>query len=139
MIEKGDESLLSQTNILLVEDNLINGKLVTKLLELSGFNVEWARNGFQAIERIEKSPHFYNMVFMDVQMPEMDGIEATKRIRKMGFDIPIVAMTAHALSKDRTICLEAGMNDFITKPLNREELVEMVKMWGSPRKKGDSH
>lgn len=131
MLDSKNDNLVSSVNILLVEDNLINGKLVVKMLEISGYNVEWARNGLEAIQHIENSPHKFQIVFMDVQMPEMDGIEATQWIRKNGFDIPVVAMTAHALKGDREVCLDAGMNDYITKPLKKEDLVNMVERWAA--------
>ncbi|MFA8433465.1 MAG: ATP-binding protein [Marinifilaceae bacterium] len=121
-------------HILLVEDNLINGKLATKMLEMVGYQVEWVKNGRQAIERIGEAPGFFHLVFMDVQMPEMDGFEATQWVRQQGYKIPIVAMTAHAMKGDREKCLEAGMDDYITKPVEREALVGMIEKWGMQEK-----
>jgi CheY-like chemotaxis protein len=91
-----------------------------------------AENGSAALDMLESQS--FDCVFMDVQMPGMDGIEATKRIRADGrwSDLPIVAMTAHAMQTDRDVCIEAGMNDYLTKPLMPEELLTMVEKWVSP-------
>jgi CheY-like chemotaxis protein len=99
-----------------------------------GYQVEWVKNGRQAIERIGEAPGFFHLVFMDVQMPEMDGFEATQWVRQQGYKIPIVAMTAHAMKGDREKCLEAGMDDYITKPVEREALVGMIEKWGMQEK-----
>lgn len=125
--------------ILLVEDNLINGKLVSKILEIVGYQVEWARNGKEAIEMIGQSPHSFYLVFMDIQMPEMNGFEATRWIRQQGLDIPVVAMTAHALKGDREKCIEAGMDDYLTKPVDRADLLMIVEKWSQHSKDGQSN
>jgi two-component system, sensor histidine kinase and response regulator len=89
-----------------------------------------ANNGKEAVEKYSESPKDFDLIFMDVQMPEMDGLEATKAIREKGFDtVPIVAMTAHAMKGDREKCLEAGMNDYITKPIKRELVFEVLEKW----------
>jgi PAS domain S-box-containing protein len=119
--------------ILLVEDNPINQKVAVKLLNKAGFSVDTANNGVEAIEALQNGS--YQMVLMDVQMPEMDGFEATMRIRnsKMPYkDVPIIAMTAHALKGDREKCLEVGMNDYISKPISADELFEVIQKW-SPK------
>ena len=95
--------------------------------------MEVANNGQEAVEKYTKAPEGFDLIFMDVQMPEMDGMKATKAIRAIkenGFDnIPIVAMTAHAMKGDREKCLEAGMDDYITKPIKREFVFEMLEKW----------
>jgi len=118
--------------ILLAEDNAANQMLATKLLEKLGFHAEVVSNGVEALEALSKSN--YDFVIMDCQMPEMDGLEATRRIRsgKSGVlnpNVTIVAMTAHALSGDREICIKAGMNDYLTKPLDRRELAACMARW----------
>ncbi|MFN3309678.1 MAG: response regulator, partial [Anaerolineales bacterium] len=116
--------------ILLVEDNPINQKVAVKLLSKAGFAVDTANNGVEALEALQKGN--YQMILMDVQMPEMDGFETTRRIRNTRAsykDIPIIAMTAHALKGDREKCIQAGMNDYISKPIHAEELIEVLQKW----------
>lgn len=116
-------------NILLVEDNLINQKLAKGLMEMNGWNVTIANNGLEAVE-IYKSDILIDIIFMDVQMPEMDGFEATQNIRKIekesGKHIPIVAMTAHAMKGYKETCLENGMDDYLTKPIKPQLLKDMI-------------
>jgi len=129
------EDMKRPVAILLVEDNLVNQKLAKMILTKAGCRVEVANNGKEAVQKVTASTDDFDLIFMDVQMPEMDGLEATEAIRQSGFEsIPIVAMTAHAMKGDREICLEAGMNDYITKPIKREVVFEMIKKWvsGSP-------
>jgi len=114
--------------ILLAEDNVVNQKLAVRLLEKMGYRADVVGNGIEAIEAIERQP--YDLLLTDVQMPELDGIEATKRIvARWSFgDRPrIVAMTADAMSGDRERCLDAGMDGYITKPIRTEELVATIK------------
>jgi CheY-like chemotaxis protein/HPt (histidine-containing phosphotransfer) domain-containing protein len=116
--------------ILLAEDNPVNQKLAMVLLQKAGFSVDVVDNGLQAVGKVKESK--YNAVLMDVQMPEMDGLEATMRIRqeaKPGEHIPIIAMTAHALKGDRERCLEAGMDDYISKPLDSRLLMKKLDQW----------
>ena len=104
--------------ILLAEDNVVNQKLAVRLLEKMGYRADVVGNGLEAIEALERQP--YDVVLTDVQMPEMDGLEATRRIveRWPAEERPwIVAMTAEAMAGDRERCLEAGMNDYVTKPI----------------------
>jgi len=116
--------------ILLAEDNPVNQKLAKTLLVKAGYSVHVAKNGKEAVAVYTASPELFSLVFMDLQMPELSGIEATKSIRQQGFDtIPIVAMTAHAMKGDRERCIEAGMNDYISKPIKREAVFEMVRKW----------
>ncbi|MBU4319175.1 MAG: response regulator [Proteobacteria bacterium] len=124
-----EEKKLS-VRILLAEDNPDNQALAKLILTKAGYQVDLADNGRQATQKYMGSPEDYDLILMDVQMPEMDGLEATRLIRKSGFkDIPIVALTAHALVDDREKCLNAGMDDYITKPLKREIVYDMVEKW----------
>ncbi len=110
-------------HLLVVEDNLVNQKVAVKLLERLGYRVDVADNGADAVETVERIP--YAAVLMDVQMPKMDGLEATRRIREReaGRRIPIIAMTANAMKEDEQRCLAAGMDGFISKPVKVENLV----------------
>ncbi|MBT8148066.1 MAG: response regulator, partial [Gammaproteobacteria bacterium] len=117
--------------ILVVEDNVANQLLAVMLLEELGHDVHVAATGKEAIELVEELN--YDLVFMDMQMPEMDGIEATVHIRKLGgfcSDIPIIAMTANVQQKDKDACMEAGMVDFVTKPIERALLESKIAQWG---------
>ena len=109
--------------ILVVEDNQVNQLLATVLLSKAGHRIDIAANGLEALEAVSSGP--YDVILMDVQMPEMDGIEATKRIRGMAGkvrDIPIIAMTANAMKGDRERLLAAGMNDYVSKPIDKGQL-----------------
>jgi PAS domain S-box-containing protein len=108
--------------ILVVEDNAVNQQLALLLLEKVGYRADVAANGVEALEALERQP--YDLVLMDVEMPEMDGLEATRRIhQRWGKQRPhIVAVTANALEGERELCLQAGMDDYITKPIRMEEL-----------------
>ena len=123
------ESKRQGLRILLAEDNAINQKVAVTLLQKAGFSVDVVENGVQAVEQARKGN--YNAILMDVQMPIMDGFDATKQIRQMekssGKHIPIIAMTAHALKGDRQRCLEAGMDDYVSKPIQQAELIEVVE------------
>lgn len=113
--------------ILLAEDNPINQKLATLMLSKAGYQVDVAQNGREAVEMFTDAPDRFDLIFMDIQMPEMDGLTAAQTIRRLGFNpIPIVAMTAHALKGDRDKCLQAGMNDYITKPINRQVVFDVI-------------
>jgi len=120
--------------ILLAEDNAVNQKLAVRLLEKRGHSVTVAVNGREAVEALERRP--FDVVLMDVQMPELDGFEATALIRQKeaanGGHIPIIAMTAHALREDRERCLTAGMDDYVSKPLQLERLVEAIEAYALP-------
>ena len=121
---RGDRTV----RILLAEDNPVNQKLAKLLLEKAGYAVEVVSNGKEAVERFVASPDRFKLIFMDIQMPLMDGLEATKTIREKGFSaIPIVAMTARAMSSDHDSCLQAGMTDYITKPIRKDTVLEMVE------------
>lgn len=130
------EEMKHSVHILLAEDNPVNQKLAKIMLTKAGYQVEVANGGKEVVEKYTKSPDDFDLIFMDVQMPEMDGLEATKAIRQRGFDtIPIVAMTAHAMKGDREMCLEAGMDDYITKPIKREFVFEVLEKWVFGREK----
>lgn len=122
------------THILLAEDNPVNRKLARFMLTKGGYLLDTVTNGKQAVETYTAEPGKYDLIFMDINMPEMDGIEAAKNLRKKGFvDIPIIAMTAHALKEDREICLKAGMNDYIPKPIKQEIVFNMIQKWAHQR------
>ena len=124
------EEMKSSVRILLAEDNPVNQKLAKIMLLKAGYQVMVANNGQEAVKILTDAPDGVDLIFMDVQMPLMDGLEATRRIRKLGFgELPIVAMTAHAMKGDRERCIEAGMNDYVTKPIKRQLVFEMIEKW----------
>jgi len=125
-------------NILVAEDNLVNQKLTLKILSKLGFDAALAENGKVAIEMVSQQP--YDVILMDVQMPEIDGLEATRIIRQ-GMEIQpiIIAMTANAMKEDKDECLKAGMNDFLSKPVKLEELVNMLAKWSDVVKQNALH
>jgi two-component system sensor histidine kinase/response regulator len=115
--------------VLLAEDNVVNQRLAMRILEKQGHTVVLADDGIKALAALEQG-HF-DLVLMDVQMPFMDGVDATKRIREKekssGYHIPIIAMTAHAMSGDRQRFLESGMDGYVSKPVHQEELFEVIE------------
>lgn len=120
----------SQMKVLVVEDNIVNQKVALGILKKTGIQAHAVENGVQALSALEEG--FYHLVLMDLQMPEMDGFEATKRIRncdKSYKNIVIIAMTANALPGDRETCLAAGMNDYIAKPVTPKELIDKLDLW----------
>ncbi len=128
-VTRTEPQLQPQWRILVAEDNPVNQKLAVRTLEKLGHIVTVAANGKQALETWQNQS--FDLVFMDVQMPEMDGFEATAEIRKMeqtnGHHIPIIAMTAHAMQGDRDRCLAAGMDYYISKPVSRDELIKTIQ------------
>ncbi len=117
-------------SILAVEDNLINQKVVLKVLERLGFKADVASNGFEAVQQVQEKS--YDLIFMDMEMPEMDGIEATYKIKELGEKAHspiIVAMTANATTEDKTRCFEAGMVDFISKPITLNTTENVLLKW----------
>ncbi len=122
----------SMARILLAEDNITNQKVAQAILKKIGFHADVAANGTETVKALEQID--YDLVLMDVQMPVMDGLEATRIIRNpqshvRNHDIPIIAMTANAMQGDRDRCLETGMNDYIAKPVNSKDLAEKLKIW----------
>jgi signal transduction histidine kinase/CheY-like chemotaxis protein len=139
--------------VLIVEDNLVNQKLAKMMLTKAGYHVNIANNGKEAVELYTANSKNYDMVLMDIQMPEMDGFEATKAIRQFENNrhpqggqaeqgtitkngdrspiqrVPIIAMTAHAMKGDREKCLEGGMDDYIAKPIKRQIVMEVLEKW----------
>ena len=116
--------------ILLGEDNPTNQKLIVALLKTRNYKVDTAANGIEVLEALRHLP--YDLVLMDVQMPELDGIEASRRIRALPTDyasVPIIGVTAHAMKGDRERVLDAGMNDYLTKPINKDALFDTVARW----------
>jgi len=120
---------IKKLRILLAEDNKVNQKVASTMLTKRGHSVIIVENGKQALDILSRES--FDLILMDIQMPEMDGYEATRAIRERekttGFHIPIVAMTAHALKGDREKCIEAGMDDYIAKPIKMEELFKAVE------------
>jgi CheY-like chemotaxis protein/HPt (histidine-containing phosphotransfer) domain-containing protein len=128
------EAEFSGVKVLLAEDNLINQRVAVEILKRVGIEAETAETGAIAVERV--SANRYDLVLMDVQMPELDGLAATEAIRKQVGDreTPIIAMTAHAMQGDRERCLEAGMDDYVAKPIDREALIATIKRHLRPRR-----
>ena len=112
-------------NILLVEDNRVNQIVARKLLEKQGCKVTIANHGVEALDKLYKGE--FDLILMDCQMPIMDGFEATRKIRQLGNDIPIIALTANAQNSDREACLESGMNDFLSKPFDPRHLYGLIR------------
>ena len=117
-------------HILIAEDNPINLKVAKYMLAKAGYQISVAVDGEQTVEMFSANPDKFDLILMDIQMPKMNGHEATRIIRKKGFQtIPIIATTADCLVGDREKCLESGMNDYIAKPIKREVVYQMVKKW----------
>ena len=129
--------LLTNKHILVAEDNRINQRIVEKFLTKAGINVAIANNGLEVLQLLET--HTFDAILMDVQMPEMDGIQATQAIRERKSQIPIIALTAGVMPEERNACLAAGMDDFIAKPLTLENLAQtLIKLLISPVHKASS-
>jgi CheY-like chemotaxis protein len=121
-------------NILLVEDNLINQQVALGILQIQGYDVTVANNGKEALDAHEHGN--FDLILMDCHMPEMDGFEATREIRgrersSTGKRVPIVALTANAMAQDREECLNAGMDDHLSKPFTMQTLQDMLNRWMS--------
>ena len=127
-----------QLRILLAEDNIVNQNLVKIMLGKAGHRVELANNGLEAVEKLTQTDDPFDLIFMDIQMPVMDGLEATRIIRSRGYeDIPIIALTASAMEEDRLSCLKVGMDDYLAKPMRTEIVKEVIEKW-APRRKNQS-
>ena len=129
-----DQKCLCGTRILLTEDNDLNAEIATELLQEEGCTVDRAKDGVECVDMLEKAANgTYQLILMDVQMPVMNGYDATKKIRRMDdpqkANIPIVAMTANAFSEDKQVALDAGMNDHIAKPINMSVLVPTLRKY----------
>ena len=133
-INPSDQKCLCGTRILLTEDNDLNAEIATELLQEEGCTVDRAKDGVECVDMLEKAANgTYQLILMDVQMPVMNGYDATKKIRRMDdpqkANIPIVAMTANAFSEDKQVALDAGMNDHIAKPINMSVLVPTLRKY----------
>ena len=127
-----EKSDFAGKKVLLVEDNELNQEIASTILSEAGFTVDIANDGDVAVNKMKKaSVGQYDLILMDIQMPKMDGYEATRQIRQLAdrqiADIPIVAMTANAFEEDRQSALDAGMNGHIAKPIKNSELFEILK------------
>ncbi|NRB41573.1 MAG: response regulator [Pseudomonadales bacterium] len=121
-------------NILLAEDNVVNTKVATKMLEKLGCHIDCVSNGKEALQAVAEDKSHYDIILMDCQMPEMDGFEATREIRDwqhktQHVEIPIIALTANAMKSDKDKCLAAGMNDFLSKPIVLADLDSAIALW----------
>ena len=117
------------TRVLLAEDEPLSQEFATVALQDAGLAVDLAADGLIAVQKLRAAPEGYALIFMDMQMPHMDGLAATRVLRRMGVSTPIVAMTANAFEEDRKRCLEAGMNDFLAKPVDPERLHQLLDKW----------
>jgi hypothetical protein len=121
--------------VLLAEDNEINQLIAMELLEDVGVVLDVVENGSLAVNKVLNATKHYDIVLMDVQMPVMDGIEATRKIREHTQTLPIIAMTAHVMEEERQRCYQAGMNDHISKPIDPKQLYEVVEKWAKKNPK----
>ncbi len=126
MMEKNDKS---SSRILLVEDDFINGKIVKTLCEKASYNIEWVRNGKEALDILLLRSEDFDLILMDIQMPIVNGYEVSASIRKEGIDVPIISMTANDYCDEKMRSEEAGMNDYIPKPVTRTALLEMIEKY----------
>jgi CheY-like chemotaxis protein len=125
------ENIFAGKNVLLAEDVEINREIIYSLLEDTGIQIEAAENGRVAFEKFREDPEHYDLILMDIHMPEMDGYEATRKIREFSCpkakSVPIMAMTANVFKEDVERCFAAGMNDHLGKPVEVEELIKRLK------------
>jgi CheY-like chemotaxis protein len=119
-----EATILEGVNVLLVDDGEDNQTIISLFLEAAGAHVDFANNGKEGVQ-MAMSGH-YDAVLMDIQMPVMDGYEATATLRKQGYKTPIIALTAHAMKEERDRCLKAGCDDHMTKPIDRRKLISQI-------------
>lgn len=134
LIKQEDKKSLAEKRILLAEDNDINAEIAMELLKEEGLILERAENGVICVEKLEKAPEgYYDLILMDVQMPDMDGYDATRKIRRLDdpekAKIPIIAMTANTFAKDRKMALSSGMDDYVSKPVDMNLLVPLLEKY----------
>jgi CheY-like chemotaxis protein/HPt (histidine-containing phosphotransfer) domain-containing protein len=130
--EIATETRKNNIRILLAEDNIVNREIALKILGKFGYRIDAVENGMEALKALEKIP--YDLVLMDIQMPVMDGYTATREIRNpqsaiRNHKIPVIAMTAHTMQSDRDACIEAGMDDYVSKPISPKKLSEAIERW----------
>jgi CheY-like chemotaxis protein len=129
--QAGEEPTITPLDILIAEDNVVNQMVVRTMLDSLGIRARIAANGHEAVEAYRTQRP--DIILMDISMPEVDGLAATRAIRDMeaasGRRTPIIGVTAHALKEDRQRCLDAGMDDYLSKPIRRETLMEMLRRW----------
>jgi CheY-like chemotaxis protein len=132
-VPRGGADVFTGRHLLLAEDVEINREIVLSLLEPTELEIDCAENGAEALRLFSENPDRYDMIFMDVQMPEMDGLEASRRIRALDYPkakaVPIVAMTANVFREDIEKCLAAGMNDHVGKPLDMDAVLEKLRRY----------
>jgi CheY-like chemotaxis protein len=133
VLTEDDDICFEGRRVLLAEDVEINREIVMALLEPTQLEIDCAINGAQALNMYKQKPDAYDLIFMDLQMPEMDGYEATRRIRALPHQragsVPIIAMTANVFREDVEKCISAGMNDHLGKPLKLEEVISLLNKY----------
>jgi CheY-like chemotaxis protein len=129
----GGTALQGEMRILMAEDNTINQRVGKLILQRAGFHIDLVGDGSEALEAHRAAP--YDLILMDCQMPRMDGFEATRRIRSVSSHQPvIIAVTANALVGERERCLDAGMDDYLSKPFQADQLIAIVQKWAGAAK-----
>jgi CheY-like chemotaxis protein len=122
-----DNKMHKDVKILVAEDNPSNQKLIELLLSKLGYSCEIAEDGQKALDAVGSER--YDLILMDMQMPNVTGYQATEEIRSMGLDVPVIALTANAMKGDRQKCIEAGCDDYLSKPINRQQLENIVNKY----------
>jgi CheY-like chemotaxis protein len=113
--------------VLIAEDNIINQRVANSLFSKLGCQVVIANDGMEAIEKAQNET--FDLIFMDMQMPNMDGLEASVKLRELGISTPIIALTANAVKGDMEKCIESGMNDYLSKPVQKKGIIEKIEKW----------